>query len=196
MYLEASATAGNFTRAAKSLGINTSTDEPSGRTLRRRTRHRSLRTRACGRPPDPGGKAVLPHIRRALAELDCDQAYRRANWQWPCRRSPSGCAHAAGRRAAARPSGGLASTASPRHADHIRDERAGDPDGNTRAARRCRPDDAAYAVARCRDRTDLSRAVARGATARPPARPAQNLNWDALQKGDLPRPSWDNTVRP
>jgi DNA-binding transcriptional LysR family regulator len=68
MYLEASAAAGNFTRAAKSLQINTSTisrragrfEDELGLALFER-RHGGVRLTS-------GGKAVLPHIRRALAE--------------------------------------------------------------------------------------------------------------------------------
>ncbi len=70
MYLEASAAAGNFTRAAKSLGINASTisrrvarfEDELGLALFERA-HAGVRLTT-------GGKAVLPHIRRALAELD------------------------------------------------------------------------------------------------------------------------------
>lgn len=70
MYLEASAAAGNFTRAAKSLRINTSTisrrvgrfEDELGLALFERGRGGVRLT--------SGGKAVLPHIRRALAELD------------------------------------------------------------------------------------------------------------------------------
>jgi DNA-binding transcriptional LysR family regulator len=70
IYLEASATAGNFTRAAKSLGINTSTisrrvarfEDELGLALFERG-HAGVRLTS-------GGKAVLPHVRRALAELD------------------------------------------------------------------------------------------------------------------------------
>jgi DNA-binding transcriptional LysR family regulator len=70
MYLEASAAAGTFTRAAKSLGINASTisrrvgrfEDELGLALFER-RHGGVRLTS-------GGKAVLPHIRRALAELD------------------------------------------------------------------------------------------------------------------------------
>lgn len=70
MYLEASAAAGNFTRAAKSLGINTSTisrrvgrfEDELGLALFERG-HGGVRL-------TNGGKAVLPHIQRALAELD------------------------------------------------------------------------------------------------------------------------------
>lgn len=70
MYLEASAAAGNFTRAAKSLGINTSTisrrvgrfEDELGLALFERG-HAGVRLTS-------GGRAVLPHIQRALAELD------------------------------------------------------------------------------------------------------------------------------
>ncbi len=70
MYLEASAAAGNFTRAAKSLRINASTisrrvgrfEDELGLALFERG-HAGVRL-------TNGGKAVLPHIRRALAELD------------------------------------------------------------------------------------------------------------------------------
>jgi DNA-binding transcriptional LysR family regulator len=70
MYLEASAAAGNFTRAAKSLGIDTSTisrrvgrfEDELGLALFERG-HGGVRLTS-------GGKAVLPHVRRALAELD------------------------------------------------------------------------------------------------------------------------------
>ena len=70
MYLEASAAAGNFTRAAKSLQVTTSTisrrvgrfEDELGLALFERG-HGGVRLTS-------GGKAVLPHIRRALAELD------------------------------------------------------------------------------------------------------------------------------
>jgi DNA-binding transcriptional LysR family regulator len=70
IYLEASAAAGNFTHAAKSLGINASTisrrvgrfEDKLGLALFERG-HAGVRLTT-------GGKAVLPHIRRALAELD------------------------------------------------------------------------------------------------------------------------------
>jgi DNA-binding transcriptional LysR family regulator len=70
IYVEASATAGNFTRAAKSLRINTSTisrrvgrfEDELGLALFERG-HAGVRL-------TNGGKAVLLHIRRALAELD------------------------------------------------------------------------------------------------------------------------------
>ena len=68
MYLEASAAAGNFTRAAKSLRIDTSTisrrvgrfEDELGLALFERG-HDGVRLTS-------GGKAVLPHIRRALAD--------------------------------------------------------------------------------------------------------------------------------
>jgi len=70
IYLEASAATGNFTRAAKSLGINTATisrrlgrfEDELGLALFERS-HAGIRLTS-------GGKAILPHIRRALAELD------------------------------------------------------------------------------------------------------------------------------
>ena len=78
MYLEAAAAAGNFTHAAKALGINTSTisrrvgrfEDELGLALFERG-HAGVRLTT-------GGKAILPHIRRALAELD---AIRRAGDQ-------------------------------------------------------------------------------------------------------------------
>jgi DNA-binding transcriptional LysR family regulator len=68
-YIEASATAGNFTRAAKVLGINASTicrrvgrfEDEVGLALFERG---STGVRLTG-----GGKAILAHIRRVLAEL-------------------------------------------------------------------------------------------------------------------------------
>lgn len=70
MYLMASATAGNFSRAARALGLSASTisrrvgrlEDELGLTLfeRRRT---GVRVTA-------GGEAVLRHVRRALAEID------------------------------------------------------------------------------------------------------------------------------
>lgn len=70
LYMEASAAAGNFTRAAESLGVNASTisrhvgrlEDELGLTLFERGR--------MGIRLTSGGKAVLSHIRRALAELD------------------------------------------------------------------------------------------------------------------------------
>ena len=69
-YLVASASAGNFGRAAESLGINTSTisrrigrlEDELGLALFERG-HTGVRLTA-------GGKAVMLHVRRALAELD------------------------------------------------------------------------------------------------------------------------------
>lgn len=70
MYLEASATAGNFTRAAKTLGVNSSTisrrvgrfEDELGFALFERGR--------AGVRLTTGGKTVLAHIRRALAALE------------------------------------------------------------------------------------------------------------------------------
>jgi len=70
LYMEASAAAGNFTRAAESLGVNASTisrhvgrlEDELGLTLFERGR--------MGIRLTSGGKAVLSHIHRALAELD------------------------------------------------------------------------------------------------------------------------------
>lgn len=69
MYLEASAAAGNFTRAAKAFGINASTisrrvgqfEDQLGLALFERGQ--------AGIRLTSGGKAVLSHIHRALAEL-------------------------------------------------------------------------------------------------------------------------------
>jgi DNA-binding transcriptional LysR family regulator len=69
-YLTASASAGNFGRAAKALGLNTSTvsrriahlEDDLGVTLFERG-HSGVRLTASGR-------AIMPHVRRALAELD------------------------------------------------------------------------------------------------------------------------------
>ena len=78
MYLEASAAAGNFTHAAKAFGINTSTisrrvgrfEDELGVAVFERG-HAGIRLTT-------SGKAILPPIRRALAELD---AIRRAGDQ-------------------------------------------------------------------------------------------------------------------
>lgn len=69
-YLVASATTGNFTRAARSLGLNTSTvsrrigelEDELGLALFERG-HAGVRLTA-------GGEAVVLHVRRALAEID------------------------------------------------------------------------------------------------------------------------------
>lgn len=70
MYLEASATAGNFTRAAKSLGINTSTISRRVGRVEDELGLAVFERRHAGVHLTSGGKAVLPHIRRALAELE------------------------------------------------------------------------------------------------------------------------------
>ena len=78
LYLEASAVAGNFTRAAKSLGLQTSTvsrrvgqiEDELGLTLFERG-HAGVHLTS-------SGKALLPHIRRALADL---QALRQVGEQ-------------------------------------------------------------------------------------------------------------------
>jgi DNA-binding transcriptional LysR family regulator len=70
VYLDASAIAGNFTRAAKSLGLQTSTisrrigqiEDELGLALFERG-HAGVHLTS-------SGKALLPHIRRALAELN------------------------------------------------------------------------------------------------------------------------------
>ena len=158
MYLEASAAAGNFTRAAKSLGINTSTisrrvgrfEDELGLALFERG-HGGVRLTS-------GGKAVLPHIRRALAELD---AIRHAGDQngngivgevrLAVRMPPIGeplCEPVA--RVAGKASGG--------RADDRGNERVGDPDSRTGAPHRCCSDDEPHAVARRRDGAALPRA--------------------------------------
>jgi DNA-binding transcriptional LysR family regulator len=78
-YLIASAAAGNFTRAANSLGISTSTisrhvgrlEDELGLALFERG-HRGIRLTA-------GGKAVLKHARRAVAELEAVRFAGRQN---------------------------------------------------------------------------------------------------------------------
>ena len=70
LYLEASAAAGNFTHAAKSLGISTST---ISRRVGRLEDELGLAVFSRGRGGvclTPGGKAVMLHLRRALAEFN------------------------------------------------------------------------------------------------------------------------------
>ena len=70
VYIAASVDAGNFTKAAKSLGLNTSTvtrrisrlEDELGLSLFERGRTGARLT--------AGGKAMMPHVRRALAEID------------------------------------------------------------------------------------------------------------------------------
>jgi DNA-binding transcriptional LysR family regulator len=70
MYLEASATAANFTRAAKTLGINPSTISRRIGRLEDELGLAVFERQHAGVRLTSGGKAILPHIRRALAELD------------------------------------------------------------------------------------------------------------------------------
>lgn len=70
MYIEASAAAANFTRAAKSLGINTSTISRRVSRLEDELGLALFERGAAGVRLTTGGKALLPHVRRALAELD------------------------------------------------------------------------------------------------------------------------------
>lgn len=70
MYIEASAAAANFTRAAKSLGINASTISRRVGRLEDELGLALFERGSAGVRLTNGGKALLPHIRRALAELD------------------------------------------------------------------------------------------------------------------------------
>lgn len=70
MYIEASAAAANFTRAAKSLGINTSTISRRVSRLEDELGLALFERSSGGIRLTSGGKALLPHVRRALAELD------------------------------------------------------------------------------------------------------------------------------
>lgn len=70
MYIEASAAAANFTRAAKSLGINTSTISRRVSRLEDELGLALFERGSAGVRLTSGGKALLPHVRRALAELD------------------------------------------------------------------------------------------------------------------------------
>ena len=70
MYIEASAAAANFTRAAKSLGINTSTISRRVGRLEDELGLALFERGSAGVRLTSGGKALLPHVRRALAELD------------------------------------------------------------------------------------------------------------------------------
>jgi len=70
MYIEASAAAANFTRAAKSLGINTSTISRRVGKLEDELGLALFERGSGGVRLTSGGKALLPHVRRALAELD------------------------------------------------------------------------------------------------------------------------------
>ena len=187
MYLEASAAAGNFTRAAKSLGINTSTisrrvgrfEDELGLALFERG-HGGVRLTS-------GGKAVLPHIQRALAELD---AIRHAGDQ-------NGNGIVGEVRLAVRmppvgePLRGLLAGWREKHPEvvltiaemnewEIQRAIAG-------ASHRCRSDDEPYAVARRRDGAALPRADRRGDPVRTSARGAGGARLGALAEGNLPR---------
>lgn len=70
MYIEASAAAANFTRAAKSLGINTSTISRRVSRLEDELGLALFERGSAGVRLTSGGKALLPHVRRALAALD------------------------------------------------------------------------------------------------------------------------------
>ena len=70
MYIEASAAAANFTRAAKSLGINTSTISRRVSRIEDELGLALFERNSGGIRLTTGGRALLPHIRRALAELD------------------------------------------------------------------------------------------------------------------------------
>jgi len=70
MYIEASAAAANFTRAAKSLGINTSTISRRVGKLEDELGLALFERGSGGVRLTTGGRALLPHVRRALAELD------------------------------------------------------------------------------------------------------------------------------
>lgn len=70
IYLEASAVAGNFTRAAKSLGVKASTISRRVGRFEDELGLAVFERRHSGVCLTSGGKAILSHIRRALAELD------------------------------------------------------------------------------------------------------------------------------
>lgn len=69
-YIEASAAAANFTRAAKSLGINTSTISRRVSRLEDELGLALFERGSAGVRLTTGGRTLLPHVRRALAELD------------------------------------------------------------------------------------------------------------------------------
>lgn len=62
-YLAASATAGNFARAAASVGISTST-------ISRRVARLEDQLGTSGVRLTPGGRSVMQHVRRVLGELE------------------------------------------------------------------------------------------------------------------------------
>ena len=70
LYIQASAAAANFTRAARSLGINTSTISRRVSQLEDELGLALFERGSAGVRLTSGGKALLPHVRRALAELD------------------------------------------------------------------------------------------------------------------------------
>ena len=70
MYIEASAAAANFTRAAKSLGINTSTISRRVSRIEDELGLALFERGSAGVRLTTGGRTLLPHVRRALAELD------------------------------------------------------------------------------------------------------------------------------
>lgn len=67
MYIEASAAAANFTRAAKSLGINTSTISRRVSRLEDELGLALFERGSAGIRLTNGGRALLPHVRRAAA---------------------------------------------------------------------------------------------------------------------------------
>src|ERR1700744_4475938 len=70
MYIEASAAAANFTRAAKSLGINTSTISRRVSRIEDELGLALLERGAAGVRLTNGGQALFPRPRRLRAELD------------------------------------------------------------------------------------------------------------------------------
>jgi len=69
-YIEASAAAANFTRAARSLGINTSTISRRVSRIEDELGLALFERGSAGVRLTNGGRALLPHVRRVLAELD------------------------------------------------------------------------------------------------------------------------------
>ena len=96
-YLAAAASTSNFGRAAKSLGVETSTISRHIARLEDELGLALFERANTGVHLTPGGKAVMVHVNRTLAEFDGRWAFGTPEWHGPCRRNPARRADATGR---------------------------------------------------------------------------------------------------
>ena len=192
-YLIASVAAGNFTRAANSLGISTSTisrrigrlEDELGLAIFER-RHSGIRLTT-------GGKDVLMHARRAFAEFEAVKFAGKQNGIGAVGEVRLGGPSAADQRSDTHVAERMAKSTFQRGAVGLRNERAGPGDRARRAAARCAARAQLHAPVSHGELRGMPRKTVRGCSSEPwLARPAP-VTWRSLNGETILVQGWDDS---